>query len=98
MFPLCSVCADKMNQGPCTHSDEEMFRVRTWVLDEVLKAVDIGYGLVDIYVFWEYKVTCFDRDANSGVLFTEYVNMFLKLKQASSGYPSWVQCEEDKEK
>jgi hypothetical protein len=35
-------------------------------------------------------------DTNSG-LFAEYVNMFLKLKQESSGYPSWVQCEEQKD-
>jgi len=38
--------------------------------------------------FWEYEVTCFDKDANSGGLFVEYVNMFLKLKKESSGYPS----------
>ena len=47
--------------------------------------------------FEEYKVTCFDKDTNSGGLFAEYVNMFLKLKQGSSGYPSWVQSEEDKD-
>jgi len=23
MFPLCSACADMMNQGNCTHSDQE---------------------------------------------------------------------------
>jgi len=28
----------------------------------------------------------------------EYVNMFLKLKQASSVYPSWVHIEADKDK
>jgi hypothetical protein len=66
------------------------------VVDEVRKAVDMGYGLVDIFEFWEYKVTCFEKDTNSGGLFAEYVNMFLKLKQESSGYPSWVQSEEDK--
>ena len=32
---------------------------------------------------------------NSGLF--EYVNMFLKLKQDSSGYPSWVECEADKD-
>jgi hypothetical protein len=37
-----------------------------------------------------------DKDSNSGDLFSEYVNMFLKLKQKSSGYPSWVQSEDDK--
>ncbi len=31
-------------------------------------------------------------------LFGEYVDMFLKIKQEASGYPSWVQTDEDKEK
>jgi hypothetical protein len=68
------------------------------VVDEVRKALDMGYGLVDMFEIWEYKVTCFDKDTNSGGLFAEYVNMFLKLKQESSGYPSCVQSEEDKDR
>ena len=80
MFPLCSACADTMNQGNCTHNDEERCIVGTWVVDEVRKAVEMGYGLVDVLEFWEYKVTCFDRGTNSGGLLAEYVNMFLKLK------------------
>jgi hypothetical protein len=66
-------------------------------LDEVLKAVEMGYRMEDVYEFWEYKVTCFDKDTNSGGLFAEYVNMFLKLKQESSGYPFWDQSEEQKD-
>ena len=58
----------------------------------------MGYGLVEMYEFWEYEVTCFDMDSNSGGLFVQYVNMFLKLKQESSGYAPRVQCEEDKGK
>ena len=98
MFPLCSACADTMNQGPCTQSHEELCIVGTWVVDVVRKAVDMGYGLVDMFEFWEYEVTCFVKDTNSGGLFAEYVNMVLKLKQVSSGYLSCVQSEEDKEK
>ena len=98
MFPLCSACADTMNQDDCTHSDEERCIVGTWVVDEVRKAVELGYDVKDVYEFWEYKVTCFDKDTNSGGLFAEYVDMFLKLKQESSGYPSWVQSEEDKDR
>ena len=98
MFPLCSACADTMNQDDCTHSDEERCIVGTWIVDEVRKAVDMGYDLADVYEFWEYEVTCFDKDTNSGGIFAEYVNMFLKLKQESSGYPSWVQNEENKDK
>ena len=55
------------------------------MVDEVRKAVDMGYGLVDVFEFWKYKVTCYDKETNSGGLFAEYVNMFLKLKQESSG-------------
>ena len=58
----------------------------------------MGYGLVDMFEILEYEVTCYDKDSNSGGLLAEYVNMCLKLKQESSGYPSWVQCEEDKNK
>jgi len=58
----------------------------------------MSYSVVDMFELWEYKVTCFDKDSNAGGLFAEYVNMFLKLKQESSGYPSWVQIEEDKDR
>jgi hypothetical protein len=58
----------------------------------------MGYKLVEVLEFWEYKVTCFDKGSNSGGLFAEYVNMFLKLKQKSSGYQSWVQSEVDKDR
>ena len=81
MFPLCSACADKMNQGDCTHSDETWCIVGTWVVDEVRKAVEMGYDVVDMFEFWKYKFICFDKDSNDGCIFAEYVNMFLKLKQ-----------------
>jgi hypothetical protein len=42
MFPLCSACADTMNQGDCTHSDEERCIFGTCVVDEVCKAVEMG--------------------------------------------------------
>jgi len=53
---------------------------------------------VDVFEFWKYEVTCFDKYTNSGDLFADYVNMFLKLKQETSGYASWVQSEEQKDK
>jgi hypothetical protein len=31
MFPLCSACADTMNQGSCTHADEERCILVTWM-------------------------------------------------------------------
>ena len=67
-------------------------------MDEVRKAAEMGYSVMDVFEFWEYEVTCFDKDTNTGGLFAEYVNMFLKLKQESSGYPSWVQSEDVKDR
>ena len=97
IFSLCFAC-DTMNQASCTHSDKERCIVGTWVMDEFQKTVDMGYGLVDVIEFWQYKLRCYDNDTNSGGPFAEYVNMFLILKQESSGYPSRVQSEEDKDK
>jgi len=70
----------------------------TWLVDEARKTKDMGYGLVDVFEFWEYEVKCIVRGTNSGGLFAEYVNMYLNLKEEDSGYPSWVQSEEDKDK
>jgi len=87
-----------MNQGNCKHTDKERCIVGTWVVDEVRRAIEMGYGVLDVFEFWEYEQTCFDKDTNPGVLIAEYVNMFLKLKHESSGYPSWVQSEDNKER
>jgi len=51
-----------------------------------------------VFEFWEYEVTCFDKDAITGGLFAEYVNMFLKLKREPSGYTSLVQTEDDNDR
>jgi hypothetical protein len=49
MFTLCSTCAD-MNQDCCTHTDERCIS-GTWVVDEVRKAVDLGYSLLEVFEF-----------------------------------------------
>jgi len=48
------------------------------------------YGLVTVFEFWEYEVTCFHRRTHSGGLFVECFKMFQRMKQESSGYPSWL--------
>ena len=40
-----------MNQGSCKHSDEERCMFGIWIADEVRKAVEMGYNLVDVYNF-----------------------------------------------
>ena len=54
-------------------------------MDEVCLAVEIGYSLLYVYEFWQYSVTHFEKGNKCESLFAEYVNMFLKLKQGSSG-------------
>jgi hypothetical protein len=54
-----------MNQDDCTHSDEERCIFGTWIVDEVRKALNMGYGLVDMFEFLEYEVTCFDKNTFS---------------------------------
>ena len=61
VFPLCYACVNTMNQGSCTHSDEERSIVGNWLADEVRKAIDMGYGLVEVFKCWMYSVTCTDR-------------------------------------
>jgi len=44
-------------------------------VDQVCNPIDMGYILVNVFEFWEYEITCFDRGTNSEVLFAEYVNV-----------------------
>ena len=73
-----------MNQVSCTHSDGERCIVGTWIVYDVRKAIEMSYNLVDVFEFWVYSVTCFDKGTNSGGIFAEYVDMFLKVKQETS--------------
>lgn len=64
--------------------------VGTWTTEEVKKALDVGYTIEKIY-----EVHHFEEKSND--LFKGYIGFFLKIKQESSGFPKWVQTEEDKD-
>ena len=55
MFPLCSACADTMNQGQCTQSEKERCIIVTWVVDEVREAVEMGYIVKLVFEFGNIK-------------------------------------------
>ena len=40
-----------MNEYSSSHSDKERCTVALWVVNEVRKAVDMGYGLVEMFKF-----------------------------------------------
>ena len=62
-----------------------------WTTIELKKAIEKGYKITKMY-----KVYHFTQKSNN--LFKPYVSKFLKIKQEASGFPDWVETEEDKDK
>ena len=58
--------------------------------------------MLEIYKVYHWdETTQYDKATGQGGPFTEYVNMFLKVKQEASGWPGWpewVKTIEDKTK
>ena len=88
-FPLYAACAREQLAKPmlersavCTHSEQQRTITGTWCTPEVEKAVELGYVIQHIYEVWHFK------ESREG-LFAEYVNTWLKVKQETSGWPSW---------
>ncbi|XP_054706741.1 uncharacterized protein LOC129216552 [Uloborus diversus] len=89
MFPLCKTCAETLQQSPCTHTEDERALVGTWVTEEVKLAVRKGYRVTHIYEVYDFK-------KKSDSLFRSYIDLFLKIKQESSGWPA--ECVTDLDK
>ena len=52
-----------------------------------------------MFQIWHYDQWAkYDGEDPETGLFTEYINTFLKIKQQASGWPDWVQTEEDKKR
>lgn len=94
-FTLCRTCAEQQNQEMCTCSDEKRCLLGTWCTPEIENAVEKGYVVIKIYEVYHWtEKSQFNKQ--TGGLFAEYVNMFLKIKQEASGWPDWVKTDEDK--
>lgn len=96
MFVLCGACGRQMNQDKCIHNDEERSLTGTWIIDEVVKAVEKGYEIKEIYEVWNYQVDQFDKTKKAGGLFRGMMDTFLKIKQQASGWPGHCITKEDK--
>ena len=91
IFPLCLACAEELNtKKQCVHVEEERCLQGVWCTPEIRAALEYGYKIVQIYEVWHWQNRSVD-------LFRGYIRNFLKIKQESSGYPSWVTTEEQKE-
>ena len=98
MFILCYQCGLQMQSEECNHSDEDRAIEGTWILDELLKALEKGYKILVIHEFWKYKVQQFNKKNCSDGLFTAMMNKFIKIKQEASGWPKDCCTEETKSK
>lgn len=48
---------------------------------------------------WHFEEkSVYHRRTRSGGLFTNYINTLFKIKQETSGWPSWCKNEQDREK
>ncbi|XP_055390586.1 uncharacterized protein LOC129619368 [Condylostylus longicornis] len=98
MFSLCRSCSEeKWLKECCPHSDEERALIGTWVIDEVVKAIQKGYKMLEIYEVWEYQTTKYDKNMDTQGLFTNMMNKFIKIKQEASGWPSKCVTNNEKE-
>ena len=99
MLGLCHACTEFKQQMPYNHSDEQLAITGTWVTDEVKRAIEKGYQLLQIYEVWHFQeVAQYDPITKSEGMFTDYINKFLKIKQEASGLPKWFKTDDDKRK
>ena len=99
LFPLCALCARLSEQQKCEHDESERCLEGTWVSLEIKTALNNGYQIKKVFEIWHWTETeQYNPITKSGGLFTSYVNCMLKIKQEASGFPSWVQSEEAKDR
>ncbi|KAG8177595.1 hypothetical protein JTE90_024196 [Oedothorax gibbosus] len=89
MFPLCKTCCETLQQTTCNHTNAQRALTGTWISKELKVAVKKGYFILKIYEVYHFK-------EQSDKLFRSYIDLFLKIKQEASGWPSDCQTEEDK--
>ena len=91
LFHLCRQCAIEQNQNSnCSHTDEERAIDGTYVIAEVLLALEYGYKIIEIQELMEYQV--------SKNIFRKFISDLQAVKQQASGWPEGVKTTEEKSK
>ena len=75
----------------CDHEDsEDRAFTGVWTTFEIQTAITKAkYVLLAVYEVWHFE-------SSSSEIFSQYVNLFYRLKQESTGYPENVETEEEK--
>jgi hypothetical protein len=87
-FPLCQLCAKLNNQDLCNHTDFERMISGTWCSNEVKKAIEKGYKIINIDEVWNFE-------KKSNYLFKEYVKAFMKIKLETSPWQDDFETEDE---
>ncbi|XP_049826260.1 uncharacterized protein LOC126266399 [Aethina tumida] len=88
MFALCNSCGESSQQRECCHTEEERLFTGTWVIAEVVKALEKGYRIVEVFEVWTYETRQYNHAAGQPGLFIEMMNKFIKIKQEASVWPA----------
>jgi G:T-mismatch repair DNA endonuclease (very short patch repair protein) len=89
LFALCRTCAEEgVQEVGCEHDDEQRAFIGTWVTLELDRACELGYEIVERYEAWHYEETAkYDRETRTNGLWSDFMDVWIKLKQEASGYP-----------
>lgn len=98
IFTLCYACARDAQTTQCEHTQRERSIVGVYPIAEVRLALEQGYRILETIEVWLYATSQYDPQTGSEDIFSAYMRTFCKLKQESSGWPSDVtsQIERDK--
>ena len=86
MFTLCRKCVEINQHETCKHTDDDRALTGVGCTPELEMAIKKGYRIIKMYEVYHFA-NSEKYDGFKGGLFTEYVNMWLKIKQESSDYP-----------
>jgi len=99
LFSLCRTCAVEKSETCIGHDESARVIIGTFVTEEVYLALEKGYKMLHIDEIWHYKQFAQYKNPKSNLsngIFTDYINLFLKIKQEASGFPDWVHNDADK--
>lgn len=94
VFSLCRNCAKEGRQLRFTCSNEDRCITGTWCTPEIVRSVQVGYEIVKMYEVYHFDSVSSPGDPDND-LFGGYIDLFLKIKQESSGWPAYIQTEKE---
>ena len=99
-FALCKLCAQNMSPDPCSHTVEERQWVTTCHTLELQLAVSKGYKILEFFELWNYPENRRSKYSGEGTdesIFGSYISLFTRVKMESSGFPSHIVTDSQKD-